>query len=366
MVFIGTYSEKDNYLLEMATTVTTFGYPVDFILEKHNKELELQVPFNVNVIGKLFRWSILQSLWVYSKIMWYTLRNIRTHSVYIVEDMYLVPVFKLLGNKVVYYKKDVNYNTTMDAIIGNVCLSNANLILIPLNRKRLRFEKIAVVDPSNTAAGMEAITSLLYNTLPRRICALWMEERSEVQTDKESPSAIRKLEVIAEEHESEGGVQNEDTVISEHRVPSRTESELEEVDGESDHTEIPSLETVSESETSVPGTENQESEKVSETNSRSLTAEKLPEGAEALASTSKGKGSPNDKYKGIIKKFADLAISDTDVEPILTDQFDNISKHYVPLDANHFEDARKFLERERTLKDEDQVSGDSEVSIVLN
>lgn len=275
--------------------------------------------------------------------------------------MYLVPLFKFLGNKVVYYKKDVNYNTTMDAIIGNVCLSNANLILIPLNRKKLRFEKIAVVDPSNTSAGMEVITSLLYNTLPKRICALWMEERSEVQNNKESPSIIRQLEVIAEEHESEGGIQNENIVMTEHTCPSRTESELEEVDGESDLSDMPSLEMIPESET-----ENQESEKVSETISQSLTAEKLDEDAEAVESASKRNDNLNDKYKDIFKNTADLGISGTDVEPILTDQFDNIAEYYVPLDANYFEDTREFLERERTLKDEDQASVDSEVSIVLN
>lgn len=354
--------------------MATFGYQVDFILEKHNEELELQMPFKIRVIGKCFRWSTLQSLWVYSRIMWHTLRNIRSSCIYIVEDMCLVPVFKLLGNKVAYYKKDVNYNSTIDEIIGNVCLSRANLVLIPTQSKRLRFERIAIVDPSNASSGAEAITSLLHETLPKRVCIEWMEKEAEkLQSQKRVPGKFRKLDIIKEEIEQE----------EQDRGPSRTESEIEEdedVDGESEAAgtendaacgiaatlDIPPGETGKA--TSAAGAKNQENEKVSETDTP--TSE---EPAEPAASNSQERKSSNvmyfNQFEDIFKDVDDVAVKYADVEEMYVeqDQFDNIAQYFVPIESDtSFSKAGEFLERERGLQDEDQNSGDSEVSIVLN
>lgn len=369
VTFIGTHTKNENYLLKMASTMATFGYQIDFILVKDNHELmSLQTPFKVNVIGNYFRWSTLQSLWMYSKIMWYTIRNIRSRCIYVVEDVCLVPLFKLLGNKVAYYKKDISYNSTMDTIIGNVFLSNVDLILIPTQSERLHFEKIAVVSPFHASSGVDAIKSLLYKSLPKRICTVWMENKfEELQGERESPNRSRNLEIIREEHENGGEIQNvpeaENELSTEDtdKGPSRTESEMGE------NADISTESEAIANENEGAGIKDEGSEKrvtpTSETTDESLPSLIATDNIKPFATTIRVTRNFCDIFRDVNTATINHSEDGTD-ETLYADQFENISAYFVPLQIGvDSSDLNEFQERERVAQEED---GDSEVGIVNN
>lgn len=95
-------------------------------------------------------------------MLWLAVTNFRTRCLYVVEDLsFLVPLFKLTGNKVVYYKHQDGPRSTIDSMIGNVCLSKADLILVPSNSGVLQFEKLLVVNSSEVTSGVTALMRLL-------------------------------------------------------------------------------------------------------------------------------------------------------------------------------------------------------------
>lgn len=399
MIFIGSCTENENYLLKVASTMCSFGHHVDFILVQDNSELQLQSSFKTYIIRKCFKLFNFQSLWTYFQIMWHTLRNIRSHCIYIVEDVSLVPVFKLLGNKVAYYKKDSKYNSTMDAIIGSICLSRTDLILIPAQSKRLRFEKIAVVDPSHASSGMKAISTLLSKNHPKRICTIWMEEKSEeVQGEKE-----RKLEIIAEEHEEDdNGSITEDE--SEEKSISRTESEMdmrheeneddggeiadddggEIADDESDGAVASGTFRTIDSQTKRTGTVNLDTPGTTsedETNKSSCRSDSEDLDMPALTPDSDVNAEPitdtnqtarnqhaarTTQYKHIFRTLDTNEMKHANENTIYVDQLENIMDNFIPLigDESNCSNAAEFPERERALQD--QCSEESEVSVVLN
>lgn len=180
----------------MATTMAACGSKIDYILVKNNSEPTPNATFELQVINKYFKWHRLQTTWVYFNIMWQTLFNIRFRCVYIVEDMCLVPIFKILGNKVAYYTESSKSNSILDTIIGNVCLSKADLILLPSQTGKLHFEKIVIVDPSEVSTGVEALTQLLHRESAKRICTVVTQSESREISDTESAEGCQKVSQV--------------------------------------------------------------------------------------------------------------------------------------------------------------------------
>lgn len=243
VIFISTQTGKENYLYEMATTMAGLGRELDFILVKNNntEPVTLDAPFKVHVIGRYFNWSRLHSIWVLFKIMLHAIPNIRSCCVYIVEDLHLVPILKFFGNIVAFYKKIPKVPSTLDAIIGNICLSKADVILISSQEPTLRFEKVFIVDPSEASTGVSALTQFIYQENPRTICTivsqsenesrnrnhgetrtwdmsdtesaegcqLWVKHPDDVQVeDSASVSETEKIETIVEEDATEKKPEN--------------------------------------------------------------------------------------------------------------------------------------------------------------
>lgn len=116
--------------------------------------------------------------------------------------MCLVPIFKFLGNKVAYYTETSNSNSILDTIIGNVCLSKADLILLPSQSGKLHFEKIIIVDPSEVSTGVEALTQLLHRESAKRICTIVTQSESREISDTESAEGCQVVLKVSEEDKS--------------------------------------------------------------------------------------------------------------------------------------------------------------------